>query len=64
MSDYSLYEGAKNTPKVNEMITLAIDEFVNKLRAINKEHPGTGMSDTASREVIASEVSDRVFSDL
>ena len=58
---FSLYEDAKNSPIVEKGIEQAIYTFINALKDLDKTYPRTGMSDTASREAIASVVSDEIF---
>ena len=61
---YGLYENAKNSSVVEELINQAILTFVLAIKDLSKTYKGTGVTDTASKEAIAAAVSDALFDEL
>jgi len=61
---YGLYEDSKNSSIVEMAISCAIDEFIQTLKALNKNYRGTGVTDTSAREHIAEAISDAIMEGL
>lgn len=58
---YGLYEEAKNSPIVEAGVSKAIADFVQTIKDLDKNHRGTGVSDTAAKEIIAECVAEALF---